>query len=208
VNQGSVSLVITDLSGKIDFVNRRFTEVTGWTAEEALGQTPRLWHSDLTPLSVYQEMWRSIQSGQVWQGEIQNRRKDGELYWDRVTISPLRDDAGTITHFLATQENITERRQAQQALEESERRLRIIIEATFDGIYIADAGVLREVNRGLVEMFGYQHESEVVGRPLSDFVAEESMALFDDRVVTLTEGTFEIVGRRKDGHNISLEITA
>jgi two-component system cell cycle sensor histidine kinase/response regulator CckA len=208
VNQGSVSVVITDLTGKIDYVNRRFTEVTGWTAEEAIGQSSSLWQSGLTPAPVYQAMWQAIKSGQVWQGEIQNRRKDGELYWDWVTISPLRDDAGTITNFLATQENITARRRALQALEESEQRFRAIIEASFDGIYVAEGGILQEVNRGLVEMFGYDSEEEVVGRSLTEFVAEESLEVVRQRMTSGMEGAYEVVGKRKDGEKVHLEITA
>lgn len=336
VDQGSASVVITDLEGRIEYVNRRFTEVTGLSREEVMGQTPRLWQSGRTPIETYQEMWQTIRAGRVWQGEILNRRKNGTLFWDAVTISPIRDPAGRITHFLATQEDITERkeairaiqereerfrqiaeninevffvvdasfsetlyispayeeiwgrsrqsvyddpksfldpvapedrfrllddiahvqqgkppqetefritrpdgqvrtvlsravpirneagevyricgvvldittrREAQAALEESEARLKKIIDASFDGIYIAVEGVLRELNTGLLRIFGYDSAEEVIGRPLADFVAEESLPQVSAWGAGAVEGTFELVGRRKDGSKVLLEAT-
>ncbi len=207
VDQGPASVVITDLDGRIEYVNRRFTEVTGLSRDEVIGQTPRLWQSGQTPVETYREMWQSIRAGGAWRGEILNRRKNGSLYWDAVTISPIRDSAGVITHFLATQEDITQRKHADAALEESQARLQKIIDASFDGIYITVDGVLRELNTGLLKIFGYDTAEEVIGHPVSDFVAEESQTEASAWATGAIEGTFELIGRRKDGSKVLLEAT-
>jgi len=129
------------------------------------------------------------------------------VYWDAVSISPLRDTAGNITDFLAVQEDITGRKQTEEALKESQARFRKIIEASFDGIEIALDGVVLEANRGFAEMFGYTLE-EVIGLPVADFVAEESRESTLQRIEQHIEGSYELVGKRKDGRKILLEATA
>jgi PAS domain S-box-containing protein len=281
-------------------------------------------------------MWGTLRRGQVWQGELQNRTKNDVLTWHSVTISPLRDPQGAVTHFLATQEDITARKQAERVLREREERFRQIaenikevffvmdssyretlyispayeeiwgrtcqslydnprsflepvppedrerlvamiaklqqgeqpgdieyqvvqpdgevrwvlsnaaairneqgevyritgvamdvterkraqeaqaqsealyrkvIEASFDGIDLTEEGVVREANRGFAEMFGYSMD-EVVGRPILDFVADESADMVRQRIAEGLEGTYELVGKQKNGTKILLEATA
>lgn len=130
IEQSPVTTVITDLSGKIVFVNPKFTETTGYTAEEAIGNNPRILKTEFKPSSEYKELWDTILSGQSWHGIFQNKKKNGELYWESATISPVRDENGAVTHFLAVKEDITERkiaeielRRAQDALEAAHREL-------------------------------------------------------------------------------------
>jgi two-component system sensor histidine kinase/response regulator len=87
VEQSPASVVITDLKGTIEYVNSKFCEVTGYTVEEAIGQNPRILKSDLTPKEIYRELWKTIKAGQEWRGEFQNKKKNGELYWESATIS-------------------------------------------------------------------------------------------------------------------------
>jgi PAS domain S-box-containing protein len=110
VEQSPASIVITDRHGRIEFVNPKFTQITGYRAEEALGQTPRLLKSGETPAGEYQRMWAAITAGREWSGEFRNRRKDGSLYWETASISPIRDASGAITHFVGIKEDITELR--------------------------------------------------------------------------------------------------
>jgi PAS domain S-box-containing protein len=110
VAQSPVSIVITDCCGNIEFVNPRFTQVTGYAADEVLGKNPRLLKSGETLLEVYQELWETITAGKDWRGEFHNKRKDGSLFWETTTISPIRDDAGGITHFLAVKEDTSEKK--------------------------------------------------------------------------------------------------
>jgi two-component system sensor histidine kinase/response regulator len=102
--------------------------VTGYSAEEALGQNPRILQSGETPLSVYQELWQTLLAGREWRGVVRNRRKNGELFWEEASISPILDDKGEITHFLAVKEDITERKQIEDELEQHRAHLEDLVE--------------------------------------------------------------------------------
>ena len=116
VEQSPTSIVITDREGAIEYVNPRFEQVTGYTRAEAVGQNPRILQSGATPLPTYQAMWDEITRGGEWRGELCNRRKNGELYWESAAISGLKDEAGRIGHFVAVKEEITERKRVEEAL--------------------------------------------------------------------------------------------
>ncbi|MEW6262500.1 MAG: response regulator [Thermodesulfobacteriota bacterium] len=113
VEQSPATVVITDTEGRITYTNPKFTETTGYTAAEALGQKPSLLKSGKQPPELYERLWRTIASGGEWRGELQNKRKDGELYWEFASMSPIKDEEGRITHFLAVKEDITERKRAE-----------------------------------------------------------------------------------------------
>ncbi|NJN65235.1 MAG: response regulator [Chloroflexaceae bacterium] len=119
IEQSPVSIVITDTRGVIEYVNPRFTQTTGYTYMEAVGQTPHILKSGRTPRQVYQQLWKTIMAGREWQGEFQNRKKDGELYWEAASISPITNAHGAITHFVAVKEDITERKKIEQTLQEA-----------------------------------------------------------------------------------------
>lgn len=116
IEASPVSVVITDLEGRMEYVNPKFTEVTGYTAQEVLGQTQRLLKSGVQPPEFYADMWRVISSGQEWKGEFCNRKKTGELYWESSSISPVRNTAGVVSHYVAVKEDITLRRQTEHEL--------------------------------------------------------------------------------------------
>jgi PAS domain S-box-containing protein len=124
VAQSTSAIYITELDGVIAYVNAEFERVTGWSAAEAIGRNPRILKSPNTPPEVYAEMWRNILSGQTWSGEIEDLCKDGRRFWAQVRISPLRDEAGAITHYVATHDDITQRKDAElcmhQAAEQAE----------------------------------------------------------------------------------------
>ena len=109
IEQSPVSVVITNAKGNIEYINAKFSEVTGYTVEEVMGRNPRIVQSGLTPVSVYQSMWEAILSGERWRGKLQNRKKSGELFWEEIYISAIRDNEGMITNFVAVKEDITER---------------------------------------------------------------------------------------------------
>jgi len=116
VDQSPASILVTDPDGRIEYVNEKFTEITGYSAEEALGSTTRILRSGNTPPEVYESLWECVRGGKPWEGEIQNRRKNGELYWDYVRISPIRDENDRVEHYLSVQEDITERKKTEEAL--------------------------------------------------------------------------------------------
>ena len=116
VEQSPVTIVITDLAGNIEYTNPHFTTVTGYSFAEVKGRNPRLLKSGETPAEVYQQLWRTITAGGKWQGLFHNKKKNGELYWDEATISAIRNTAGQTTHYLAVQEDVTARKQAELEL--------------------------------------------------------------------------------------------
>lgn len=116
------SVVITNASGVIEYVNERFVENTGYTREQAIGQKPSILKSGQTDNSVYHDLWNTILSGKTWRGELCNRRKNGELYWEATAIAPITNQAGVITHFVAAKEDITERRVAEDELKINQER--------------------------------------------------------------------------------------
>ncbi|MCX7048919.1 MAG: response regulator [Candidatus Sumerlaeota bacterium] len=120
VEQSPSSIVITDTKGVIEYVNPQFVAVTGYSRSEAKGQNPRILKSGLMPPQIYEDLWKTIASGHAWHGELHNRRKNGELYWEFASISPIYDVAGAITHFVGIKEDITDRRKAQEALQHRE----------------------------------------------------------------------------------------
>ena len=117
VEQSPTSIIITDPAGNIEWVNPYFEQVTGWPRQEVLGRNPRILQSGLTPRAVYAELWRTLLAGGVWRGELCNRSRAGELYWEQAAITAVRDEAGRVSGYIAVKENITElkRREAQIA---------------------------------------------------------------------------------------------
>jgi PAS domain S-box-containing protein len=120
VEQSASSIVITDLEGTIEYVNPKFTELTGYSLEESIGKNPRILKSGATPPEEYGRLWEIIKSGGEWKGEFHNRKKNGELYWESALISPIKDSNGVATHFLALKEDITERKQMELRIREME----------------------------------------------------------------------------------------
>jgi len=120
VEQSPAIVVITDRQGNIEFVNPRFCHVTGYSMEEVLGRKPALLRGDNSD-ELFRELWATIEAGMVWEGDFHNRRKDGTMYWEHAVISPIRDENGETTHYLAVKEDITERRSLEEQLHQSQK---------------------------------------------------------------------------------------
>ncbi len=180
VEQSPVSVVITDTRGNIEYVNPKFTQLTGYALEEVLGENPRVLKSGLTPSTAYQALWNTITSGGEWVGEFHNRKKNGELYWEDASISPLTNIEGQITHFIGVKEDITERKRVEEALLESEARYRSLYSSMNEGVALheilydqegnpSDYRIL-DVNPAYESIFGVKKE-QVVGRVGSSLYA-------------------------------------
>lgn len=128
VEQSPATVVVTDVEGRIVYVNPKFTELTGYQPSEVLGQNPRILKSGTLPAETYRGLWETVLAGREWRGEMHNRKKNGELYWEFASISPITDEQGKITHFLAVKEDITAQKKAIRALKESEERFRQLAE--------------------------------------------------------------------------------
>jgi PAS domain S-box-containing protein len=137
VEQSPVAILITDLEGNITYVNRRFTDSSGYTSDEVMGKNPRILKSGQTPISEYKNMWEAVSHGREWRGEFHNRKKDGELLWESVIISPIKDSNGHPTHFLAFKEDITERRNMELQMQQAQK---------LEAIGQLAAGIAHEIN--------------------------------------------------------------
>ncbi len=114
VEQSPNTVIVTDISGNIEYVNPHFTKLTGYTLDEVVGKNPRILKSGETPREEYERMWTTITSGGEWHGEFHNKKKNGEYYWESVVISPMMDDKGNIIYFVSSKEDITERKRAEE----------------------------------------------------------------------------------------------
>ncbi len=214
VEQSPNSILITNVNGVIEYVNPRFTKVTGYFADEAIGNTPGILKSGETPPSTYHQLWRTIRSGNEWRGELKNRKKDGSTFWEYMSISPIRDNSGAITHFLSIQTDVSERRNMEENLRQSENRVKAILETVAEGIITLDeSGVIWSFNPAAERIFGYD-EDEVIGKKVDlvilplEKVCQENQ--FVNWIQTLKDqpagGGHELVGRRKDSSIFSLEL--
>ncbi|MBL7648285.1 MAG: PAS domain S-box protein [Candidatus Hydrogenedentes bacterium] len=216
VDQSPVSIVITNVAGDIEYVNPKFTEITGYTPEEAIGQNPRVLKSGDKAPEEYRQLWENITAGHEWRGEFCNRKKSGEVYWERALISPIRDSANTITHFLAIKEDITASRRTEMALRESEARLRSITDAARDAILmLTPDGQISFWNPAAERILGYTR-AEALGQDLQSLLsprhyrADQEFAL----AAFLQEGqgapsgkALELEVRRNDGEAIPVQLS-
>ncbi len=138
VQQSPLSVVITDLTGSIEYINPTFTRVTGYTSGEVVNKNMRILRSAETPQEVYDQLWNTILAGKIWQGELRNRKKNGELFWGSLSIAPVKNEAGELTHFAAMIEDITRQKQIQLELDEIAFTRELALDAAQIGVWSMD----------------------------------------------------------------------
>jgi len=121
IEQNPTSIVITDIHGKIEYVNPKFTQVTGYTMEEVRGKNPNILKSGETSNEEYRNLWETITAGNAWRGEFRNKKKNGEFFWEMASISPVKNQENVIINFVAVKEDITERKQVEEALRHAQK---------------------------------------------------------------------------------------
>ena len=142
------AIIITDANGRIEWVNPAFTKLSGYTPEEAIGRFPRLLKSGQHPPEFYASLWTTVRSGQVWHGEMVNKRKDGRFYAEDMMITPVRNADGQIGHYVAVKQDITERRQLEGQLRQAQK---------MEAIGTLAGGIAHDFNNMLAAIFGYSY---------------------------------------------------
>lgn len=173
VEQSASAVLITDSTGTIEYVHPKFIELTGYSAEELIGHNPKILQTENTSAELYKEMWQNLLELGEWQGELQNKKKNGEIYWAHECISVVKNDAGKITNFLAVEEDITQRKHVENALIESEERFRQMAEMTGEWLWEQDPkGIYIYSSTAVNTILGISPE-EIVGRHYSELLTAE-----------------------------------
>ncbi len=213
VEQSPIAVMIANRDGEIEYVNSRFATLTGYRPHELIGQNPRMLQSKRTQGDQYRRLWDNILAGVEWRGQIQDRRKDGELYWASEIITPLRDAAGEITHFLAIQQDITEQKRDKEALFESEQRFRQVAEMAGEWLWEQDQDGRYTFSSSAVEDVLGMTPDEVIGKTYLDLFAgppSRGSAAENMQIPTASRRAFHrIVNhyRHKDGGDVYTEST-
>ncbi len=202
------SIFITDYEGNIEYVNPKFTEVTGYTYGEALGKNPRILKSGFHSQEFYKNLWETIKSGNEWRGEFLNKRKNGELYWEKASISPIFNENGKITHFVAVKEDITQQKEKIKLI----TQYSYIFEESLNEIYIFDFESLKflHANRAALENLGYNLEELQKLTPV-DIEPEFNHNTFNELIQPLITDekknlVFETIHKRKNGTTYDVEV--
>ena len=182
VEQSPVSIVITDTEGHIEFVNPKFTKLTGYTLEEVRNKNPRILKTDFTSKEEYSSLWKTIKAGSEWSGEFCNKKKNGELYWESALISPILNEKKQITHFVALKEDITLQKETERIIQssiiEAEERERLYFsQELHDGI-----GPLLSAIRMYVQWLGMPNANIPPAEIISDiegFIEESSRTIHE-----------------------------
>ena len=202
-------IVITDTAGTIEWANSAFTALTGYTAEEAAGRNPRdLVKSGLHESTYYKAMWDTILAGRVWQGELVNRKKDGTLYDEEQTITPVLDGSGAITHFIAVKLDVTERKRSQEAL----TLFHALLDQSNDAIEVIDpeTGSFLDVNERACLVSGYTREELLSLRVIdvdTNVTDSSSYLLAVEELRAAGARVMESAHRRKDGSTYPVEVS-
>ena len=207
IEQSPVVNIITDVNGVIQYANPKFHQLTGYSADETLGKTPRILNSGVHSKEFYNELWATVTAGQEWHGEMCNKKKNGELYWEYTNISPVRNEKGEITQFIATKEDITERKRTEEELKLHAQ----ILNSISDTVFLLDLdGNFVYLNEAAWKSRGYTQD-EMMAMNLRDLNVQQNTLLAGISMMSLMEngyGYFESAHRCKDGSVMPVEINA
>ncbi len=146
IEQSPVAIIMTDIDGTIEYVNPRFSDHTGYTMDDVIGQNPQIFKSGVTTDEEYGDLWETILDGKIWRGEFLNVRKNGDQYWENATIGPVRNEDGVITHFIAFKEDITEQKSLREQLLQAQK---------LEGIGKLAGGIAHDFNNFLSVISGH-----------------------------------------------------
>ncbi len=208
IEQSVCAVMITDAKGRIVYINPKFIELTGFSKSELLGANPRIFQSGYTSPEQYQAMWESLTQTGRWQGELKNRKKDGEIYWIKEKITAIRNNRNEITHYLSIEEDITQNRQVKSALTESEARFSQMADMTGEWLWEQDPhGFYIYSSIAVKKILGYLPE-EVIGKHYSELLTPQDKQKHTKGSSSLRP-FYSLINyyRHKDGHQVITEST-
>ncbi len=201
---------VTDTAGTIQYVNAAFSRQNGYDLAEVQGQNPRILKSGQTDPAVHAALWQALTAGRAFSSLVVNRRKDGSTYEAALAVAPVRDVSGTVTHYVSTHRDLTERRRAEEAVRRSEAELRALVDHAVFGIYRSSReGRLLMANRALVKMLGYDSVEELLALDMASALYQQPeerarlLELYASRDFT----GVEVGWRRKDGTPITVRLS-
>lgn len=209
VEQSENVIVITNLNAEIEYVNPKFTQLTGYTSNEAMGKNPSILSSKKQPKEYYKKMWETISAGNIWKGEFENITKNGKYFWENVTITPVKNKFGKIVNYLAIKEDISERKKAEinlknayNTIKDKEDYLRQILKTANEGFWIINKDAITiNVNDKLCEILELK-ESEIINKSVFNFVNKKGAQTFKNELSKRKKGlssSYEIDLLKSDG---------
>jgi len=213
VKQSPMYIVVTDPEGTIEYVNPAFSEITGYSYDEALGENPRMLKTSETPPSVHKNLWDTILSGNTWKGEFCNKKKDGTKFWESATISPSKNSEGVITHFIAIKEDITERKQAEEALQAEKEFTETALAAQIDTFFVFEPATGKAIrwNKAFKDISGYSDEEIESMKAPDSYYNKEDLEKAEEIIETILQkgqGTVVMSLIDKDGRETPTEYSA
>ena len=206
IEQSPTSIIITDLKGNIEYVNPRFTELTGYSFKEAIGKNPRILKSGDMNDEDYKLLWDTITNGEVWRGELHNKRKDGSLYWEYAHIAPVKTKSGTITHYIAVKENITQKKE----IDDARQMYSSALHSISDSVLITDLDKkIIYANSALLNISGYDQD-EIQGQPIDVFFPDKYDRSLIDRIFNVRQAKAwrgELPFKNKNGRIFYMSIS-
>lgn len=208
VEQSASAMMLTNYTGNIEYTNPKFTELTGYTANELLGQNPKILQSGNTTSELYQSMWSALTKYGEWQGEVRNKHKNGNLYWVLESVSAIKNSEGEITHFLAVEEDITHRKAVESALTESEERFRQMADLSGEWLWEQDPdGYYLYSSSAVKQILGFS-EAQIIGKHYTALLTPQDQK--SQTAFSTSQHAFNALVnhyQHRDGHQILTEST-
>lgn len=209
VEQSPVTIMITDTEGIIEYVNPVFTDISGFAYSEVFGKSVNILSTSTTPQETYTDMWRTIKEGKTWKGEFDNKKKNGELFTERATISPIKNDHGIITHFIAVKEDITGIQKSKKRIAEQSLMMKQLFDGSPTATVLMDAAKkVINANDAFVSLFGYSR-NELYGKDVNTLIIPESKfeeSEYLDNELALNHDVHLIESIRKNKAGIEIEV--